>query len=135
MVSEDQVIFVVDQFITKGIGPLLLISAPKKINCYINLIRIERHWRDLFYGCTSMYYALFSALESDGLLALHNEKHMALLHRIFLPRLNRHLTEFRNGWNHHPLSSERNRTPLQLMLLNLPPPEWDIELDTVSLHH
>ena len=37
----------------------------------------------------------------------------------FLPRINKCLSEFQQSWNHHALSSEGNKTPLQLMFEGL----------------
>ena len=38
------------------------------------------------------------------------------IHTIFLPRIQRALDEFRNGWNHHPLSTAKNKTLYQLWM-------------------
>lgn len=62
---------------------------------------------------------------------MDNSKHVELLHMIYIPRLNNHIREFVNGWNSHPLSTEQNRTPLQIMIMNLPSPVSDIELREV----
>jgi hypothetical protein len=74
---------------------------------------------------------MFLSLEADGYLDVDNEKHLALLHFIFLPRINRGLEKFRDGWNSHPLSSERNYSPNQLMVMHLPPPDFDNSLTQV----
>ena len=52
--------------------------------------RIERLWRDLFTGCTFMFYYLFYHMEECGILDASNELHLAALHYVFLPRINRH---------------------------------------------
>jgi len=49
--------------------------------------RIERFWRDVFYGCTSFYYNVFSCLEADGILNVDNAKHISVLHYVFIPRI------------------------------------------------
>jgi hypothetical protein len=82
--------------------------------------RIERLWRDLFTGCTSFFYHVFMYLEDQGYLDISNEKHLFALHYVYLPRINWHLQEFANGWERHPLSTEQNKSPLQLWFL-LPP--------------
>ena len=38
------------------------------------------------------------------------------IHIIFLPRIQRALDEFRDGWNHHPLSTAKIKTPYQLWM-------------------
>jgi len=71
---------------------------------------------------------VFSSLEEDGYLNVDDPKHICILHRIFSPRLNDSLETFREAWNNHPLSSEHNFSPLQLMIVNMPPPESDLGL-------
>ena len=38
------------------------------------------------------------------------------LHYVFLPRKNKSLLEFQESWNNHALSSEGNKSPLQLFI-------------------
>ncbi|CAG7831034.1 unnamed protein product, partial [Allacma fusca] len=80
--------------------------------------RIKRLWCDVFYGLLANYYKLFSNLESFGLLNINNESHIAMLHYVFMPRINSHLQEFARGWNAHPLSTESNKSPQQLFLIH-----------------
>ena len=84
--------------------------------------RIERLWRDVFENCLHVYYSLFYILEDNGVLDVNNEIHLHTLHYIYVPRINRSLSSFREAWNNHGLSSERHLTPLQMwsggMLLN-----------------
>lgn len=81
--------------------------------------RIERLWKDVFSSCTSIFYNLFYYLEDEHLLDVENETHLFSLHYIYLSRINHALNEFSNGWNHHPLSSERNLSPIQLWISGL----------------
>ena len=81
--------------------------------------RIERLWRDLYTCCIHIYYNAFTYLEGQGLLQIENELHLYCLHFVFLPHINQHITEFRNGWDCHPLSTERNRSPNQLWIEGL----------------
>ena len=76
--------------------------------------RIECLWRDVFQGCTGLYYQLFHHLEGIGLLDPCNEIHLFALHFVYLSRIQRSLDHFRFGYIHHPLSSCGNRTPAQL---------------------
>ena len=78
--------------------------------------RVERFSRDLFQGCTYIYYNLFSYMGHEGLLDITNDVHLFSLKYVFEPRINAHLLEFGNGWNNHPLSSEQNMSPAQLWL-------------------
>lgn len=81
--------------------------------------RIERLWRDVFYGCTHTFYMLFGCMEDCGLLNPSNEVHLYALHYVFLPRINQQLHEFANAHARAPISTERNRTPEQLWISGL----------------
>ena len=81
--------------------------------------RIERLWRDLFTGCTYVFYQLFYHMESLALLDPCNEIHVFCLHYVYLPRINRRLRIFNSGHNSGPISTERNCTPLQLWVRGL----------------
>jgi len=80
-------------------------------------VRIECLWRDTFWCAIGHYYELFYSLEEQQLLNPLNETDMYCLHYIFIPRINKHLLDFIESWNHHPLSAEHNQTPYHLMLL------------------
>ena len=81
--------------------------------------RIERLWRDVFEGCISLFYTMFYNLEQTGVLNPDNDIHLWCLHYVFLPIINRHLTNWRNAWVRHPLRSEGNSTPMQLWIRGL----------------
>ena len=81
--------------------------------------RIERLWRDLFTGCLYLFYEFFHRLEMNGLLNPSNELHLLCLHFVYLPRINRHLKLWLEAWDQHPLSSEHNRSPMQLWIQGL----------------
>lgn len=48
-----------------------------------------------------------------------NEVDIFCLHFVFLPRINKCLTDFQGSWNCHPLSTEGNMSPLQLFVEGL----------------
>ena len=75
---------------------------------------IERLWRDLFVGCIATFYNLFYDLEQDNLLDPNDPLDLFALHYVYLPNINKRLESFSHIWNHHPLRSEQNKTPLQL---------------------
>ena len=79
--------------------------------------RIERFWRDLFHGCTFIFYYVFWYLEENGYLDISDETHPFCLHYVFLPRINRHLNLFQDGYDNNPLRTESNMTPVQLWVL------------------
>lgn len=76
--------------------------------------RIERLWRDVHRSVISTYVEVFTSMEEGGIMNPDNEADIFCLHYIFLPRINCSLDHFRQAWNSHPLSTEGNRTPLQL---------------------
>ncbi len=78
--------------------------------------RIERLWRDVFSGCTSMYYHLFYYMEELGILDASNECHLAALHFVYKTRINHSLATFKAGYNRAPISTERNLCPEQLWI-------------------
>lgn len=81
--------------------------------------RIERLWRDVFFGCTGLYYDLFSCMEVSGMLDPCNEVDMYALHYVFLPRINKNLDEFAAAHSRAPISTERNKSPVQLWIQGL----------------
>ena len=76
--------------------------------------RIERLWRDVFRGCTHLFY-----MEDELILNVENEIHMFCLHYVFLPRLNQALSHFVDAWNNHGLSTMRHLSPIQLWISGL----------------
>lgn len=75
--------------------------------------RIERLWAELNRVVSRHFINIFY-LEEHGLLDSLNELHLFCLHYVYLPRTERAVTEFRNQWNNHGLSTQGGRTPLQL---------------------
>lgn len=57
--------------------------------------RIERLWRDLRRVVVRPYANLFYYMESCGILNPLDDVHLFALHFIYLPRINKSLTEFR----------------------------------------
>ena len=57
--------------------------------------RIERFWRDLFGGCTCLYYNLLYYIENTGVLDPCNTSDIFCLHYIFQGMLERRFTEDR----------------------------------------
>ena len=78
--------------------------------------RIARLWRDLFTGCTYIFYNLFYHMEDEGILDPSNEHHLAALQYVFLPIINRHLKLFTEDHNRAPISTEKSQSPEQLWL-------------------
>lgn len=76
--------------------------------------RIERLWRDMHNCVTILYYKLFYYMEQHDLLNPLDEKHLYALHYVFIPRINRSLSHFKNGWNYHPIRTAHHKSPNQL---------------------
>lgn len=65
--------------------------------------RIERLWRDVYTGVLAYYYQLFFHMEDAGLLDPLNDKHIAALHYVFLPKINEKLQVWETAWAGHRL--------------------------------
>ncbi len=81
--------------------------------------RIERFWRDLYSGCACVFYNFFHFLEDIGILDHNDPLDLYALHFVFLPTIQKQLDLFKEGWAHHSLRTENNRTPFQLWILGL----------------
>ena len=77
-----------------------------------------------------MYYDLFGYLEKKLLLDVNNHSHMWALQFAYLPRINKALQIFMDGWNAHPISTEQNRSPNQLWILGM---DKDIYRDVIGV--
>ena len=81
--------------------------------------RVERLHRDINTQVINKFYNEFNELEKEGLLDAGNEADLFCLHLVYLPRINKLLNEFVEASNHHSLSTENNKTPLQLFYCNI----------------
>ena len=81
--------------------------------------RIERLWRDVYRCVCSTYHDLFYTMEATGILDPSDDADLFLLHSIYLSRINKSLLDFARAWNHHPIRTERNWSPRQIMFNSL----------------
>ena len=51
-------------------------------------------------------------------LNVDNDADLFSLHYVYIPRINRTIDEFKSAFNNHSISSEGNRTPVQLFTLD-----------------
>lgn len=56
---------------------------------------------------------LFYFLEQHGLLDPLNQEHLFALHYIYIPRINKSLKRFQDGWNHHGIRTAGHLSPQQ----------------------
>ena len=78
--------------------------------------RIERLWCDVYRCVCSIYHELFYSMETTGILDPACEVDLFVLHCVFLPQINKALTEFSRAWNLHPVQTARNWSSHQIML-------------------
>ena len=93
----------------RGLGRGSIITGSSVHNC-----RVERVHRDVYAGVLTFFNSIFHSLGENGQLDPLNETHLFALHLVFKDKINNSLKEFVNQWQHHPLSSEHNLSPLQL---------------------
>ena len=58
-------------------------------------------WCDMHQCVTKLHYQLFYYLEETGLFDPLDELHLYALHYVFVPRINKALSDFKDAWNHH----------------------------------
>ena len=76
--------------------------------------RIERLWRDYHACVTKLYYRPFYFLESQGMLEHTNGVCLYALQYVYLPRINRAIDYFVQGWNSHGIRTAQHLSPQQL---------------------
>ena len=78
--------------------------------------RIEKLWRDVYRCICHQYYYIFYAMESTGLFNIDDPLRLFTLQLIFLPRVNKALREFLEGFNHHKVRTKKSCSPYQMWL-------------------
>ena len=76
--------------------------------------RIERLWRDLRRIVVRPFSNLFLYLEDCQILDPLSEIDLYALHYVYIKRINSALDEFASQYNHHPMRTVHNRSPLQM---------------------
>lgn len=49
--------------------------------------------------------------------SLYTVIHLYAIHYVYVPRINKALREFKEGWNNHPIRTENNTSPHQLFVV------------------
>ena len=83
---------------------------------YVHNQRIERLWRDVYRCACSIYHEVFYSMEATGIQDPESETDLFVLHCVYLPRIKKSLKEFARAWNMHPVRTERNWSPWQIMM-------------------
>ena len=58
-------------------------------------------------------------MEEHWILDAANGIDLFFLHFVYLPRIQHSLNQFQESWNHHPVSTEGNKSPYQLWTLGM----------------
>jgi hypothetical protein len=94
-------------------------AKPVVVGKSVHNQRIERHNRALNEQVMSVFKREFYQLESEGILDVNNDTDIFCLHYIYLPLINKAVSEFVAAHNCHKVSTERNKTPEQLFWGNI----------------
>ena len=88
----------------------------KLSNRSVHNVRIERLWVDITAQIGATWSNAFTALELHYGLDINSPHHLWLLHHLFLPILNQHLSFFAEAWNHHRIQIHDgpNRSPADM---------------------
>ena len=81
--------------------------------------RIKRHNRATNEQLIAVFKEEFYELERQGILDPLNDTDLFCLHYVYLPRINKRLTEFIDDHNNHNVSTEGYNSPAQLFWVNL----------------
>ena len=90
--------------------------------------RIERLWRDVREKVIQFYIILFAEYEREG-FDIGNVWHVFTLQYMFMNRIQEELNDFKQFWNNHPIRTENNRSPIQLMILRYNDINFDEPID------
>ena len=93
-------------------GPVVLVGSS------VHNQRVERFNREINRNIRDKYAAIFYQLEHRGLLNVDNVYDKLALHYVYKPRINIALTALANSHNNHPIRTEANHTPNQILALN-----------------
>jgi hypothetical protein len=90
-------------------------------------------WRDVRINVTQQYTDLFHGFEREG-FDVGNDWHKFTLQYMFMTRIQQNLDDFKSIWNNHPIASEHNRTPIQLILLGRNKIDYTDPLDLINFN-
>lgn len=88
---------------------------PVTVGASVHNQRIERFNRDINNHVKNRFGIIFRYLEQNGQLNVEDPVHIYALHVVFIPRINATLDAFRVSHNNHPIRTEGNLSPIQLI--------------------
>ena len=91
-------------------------------------------WRDVRGKVIQYYMTLLASYERED-FDINSLTHIFTLQYMFMPRIQGDLKNFKAYWNNHPLETESNRTPHQLILLNNAAINHDEPIDLIHSGH
>lgn len=103
-------------------------EQPVVVGASVHNQRVERFNREINRNIRAKYAAIFYDLENNGSLTPDDVYDIFALHYVYIPRINDDLTVLLNSHNHHPIQSEHNRSPLQLLAEH-----WNLRNDQTGL--
>ena len=80
---------------------------------------VDRLHRDINVQVINRFYNKFVELESEGFLDVTNDTDLFRLLLVYMPAINHCLGKLVSAFDHHSISTEGNRTPIQLFEMNL----------------
>ena len=86
---------------------------------YICNQRIERLHYDTTHCVLSHYIDLFLYMEEKRILDRNSIIDLFALHYIYQPRIQASLDEFKEGWNHHPVSTEKHSSLYEIRVMGI----------------
>ena len=81
--------------------------------------RIERLHYDTTHCVLSHFIDIFKYLEENEIMKRDDVVDLFAIQFVFVPRIQKSLNEFQEAWNHHQLSTERNKSPYQLWIMGM----------------
>jgi len=70
-------------------------------------------------------------MEDVGVLDIDDVVHLFALYYVYLPHINMCLQQFAETWNHHPLGTASNLSPLQLWMTGEHPSSSPVQVQYV----
>jgi len=111
-------------------------SIPFLTGLSVHNQRIERLWKDVVSYNVQHFRDLFSFMEENEYLDPLSEVDLFALHKIYTPRINKAIVDFKAYWNNHKIRTAGTFSPIQLwcngLIMNS---EDDTVIDNIDLNN